>query len=107
MHGSADEGRRESLIPHVAPDPRGTILTASPKWPWAGSLADRGNLLSRRTTTSGETFAMIGRRLAAGYFPIQNRLKITPSRSSELNSPVIEFSWSCASRSSSANRSSA
>jgi len=25
------------------------------------------------------------------YFPIQNRLKMTPSRSSELNSPVIEF----------------
>ena len=41
MHGSADEGRGESVIPHVAPDPRGTILTASPKWPWAGSLADQ------------------------------------------------------------------
>ena len=26
------------------------------------------------------------------YLPMQNRLKITPSRSSELNSPVIEFS---------------
>ena len=25
------------------------------------------------------------------YLPIQNLLKITPSRSSELNSPVIEF----------------
>jgi hypothetical protein len=27
-----------------------------------------------------------------GYLPIQNRLKITPNRSSELNNPVIELS---------------
>lgn len=30
-----------------------------------------------------------GLRRNAHYFPIQNRLKITPSRSSAVNSPVI------------------
>lgn len=29
---------------------------------------------------------------ASPYLPMQNLLKITPSRSSELNSPVIELS---------------
>jgi hypothetical protein len=28
------------------------------------------------------------------YFPMQNRLKITPSKSSDVNSPVIELSSS-------------
>ncbi len=36
------------------------------------------------------------------YFPMQNREKITPSRSSAVNSPVIDDSAFCASRSSSA-----
>ena len=41
-----------------------------------------------------------------GRFPMQNLPKITPSRSSAPNSPVIRFSCSWASRSSSAKRSS-
>lgn len=40
------------------------------------------------------------------YFPMQNLEKITPNKSSAVNSPVISLSRSCASRSSSANRSS-
>ena len=44
---------------------------------------------------------------AIGYFPIQKRLKISPSRSSGVNAPVISPSASCARRSSSASRSSA
>lgn len=43
----------------------------------------------------------------ARYFPIQKRLKITPSRSSAVNSPVISPSACWARRSSSANSSSA
>ncbi len=41
-------------------------------------------------------------RPTAGYLPMQNREKITPSRSSAVNSPVIDASAFCASRSSSA-----
>lgn len=40
------------------------------------------------------------------YLPIQNRLKITPNKSSEENAPVMLDNCSCASRNSSANRSS-
>ena len=40
------------------------------------------------------------------YLPIQKLEKITPSKSSEVNSPVMVLSCSCARRSSSANKSS-
>lgn len=41
------------------------------------------------------------------YLPMQNRLNITPSKSSDENAPVMLLRRSCASRSSSANKSSA
>ena len=41
------------------------------------------------------------------YLPMQKLEKITPSRSSEVNSPVISLSAFCARRSSSASKSSA
>jgi hypothetical protein len=37
-------------------------------------------------------YVRIKRAMTLGYLPIQNLLKITPSRSSEVNSPVIELS---------------
>lgn len=49
----------------------------------------------------------LGRRRNARYFPMQKRLKMTPSKSSAVNSPVISPSDCCARRNSSANSSSA
>ena len=44
-------------------------------------------------------------RVKSVYLPMQKLLKITPSKSSEVNSPVMVLSCSCASRNSSANKS--
>jgi hypothetical protein len=44
--------------------------------------------------------------LATTHFPMQKRLKITPSKSSDENAPVMLDSCACARRNSSANKSS-
>jgi hypothetical protein len=73
-------------------------------------LLPSAKLFAREGTDRMQNFkrvwlAFSGRPSKPCYLPIQNRLKISPSKSSAENAPVISPRALCASRSSSANRS--
>lgn len=64
----------------------------------------RGGWISLRKFTM--KFLPGGKQFPVPHFPMQNRLNITPNKSSDVNSPVMLFKRSCASRNSSAIKSS-
>lgn len=69
---------------------------------WGGSALLLPNQLNNDIVMEG--YGLLRAR-SMRYFPMQNFEKITPNRSSDVNSPVISLRAVCASRSSSAIRS--